>query len=68
MVFQPHTYSRTITLFTEFINCFDDCDELILIPTYSAREKPINGGKSEDLFNEIKKYALRHIFLIIITN
>lgn len=62
VVFQPHTYSRTITLFTEFINCFDDCDELILIPTYSAREKPINGGKSEDLFNEIKKIRPKTYF------
>ena len=39
VVFQPHTYSRTKTLFTNFINCFSNVNELVLLKTYSAREK-----------------------------
>lgn len=39
VVFQPHTYSRTKTLFNEFLKCFDDVNELYIIKTYSAREK-----------------------------
>ena len=37
-VFQPHTYSRTRTLWDEFVNAFDDTDELILTHIYAARE------------------------------
>lgn len=38
-VFQPHTYTRTITLFKDFVECFDGVDELILADIYAAREK-----------------------------
>lgn len=62
-IFQPHTYSRTKTLFNEFLNCFCDSDELVLVPTYSAREKIIEGGKSEDLFHAIKKIYHKTYFL-----
>ncbi|MBQ3426859.1 MAG: UDP-N-acetylmuramate--L-alanine ligase [Clostridia bacterium] len=37
-IFQPHTYSRTRTLWNEFVNAFDDTDELILTHIYAARE------------------------------
>jgi len=57
VVFQPHTYSRTKSLFNEFLVSFVDCDELALIPTYPAREEIIIGGRSEDLYDEIKRYA-----------
>lgn len=39
VVFQPHTYTRTITLFNDFVQCFDSVDELILADIYAAREK-----------------------------
>lgn len=54
--FQPHTYSRTKGLFNEFLTSFDSCDKLYLLPTYPAREFPIEGGNSKDLYNELKKY------------
>lgn len=38
-VFQPHTYTRTITLFKDFAECFHGVDELILADIYAAREK-----------------------------
>ena len=37
-VFQPHTYSRTRTLWNEFVEAFDDADELIITHIYAARE------------------------------
>ncbi len=37
-VFEPHTYSRTKALLEEFGKCFFWVDELIVLPTYSARE------------------------------
>ena len=49
-VFQPHTYSRTLGLMGDFVKVLSKCSTLILLPTYSAREKPIAGGDSTDLF------------------
>lgn len=37
--FQPHTYTRTLSLFEDFVRCFDSADELILMDIYAAREK-----------------------------
>jgi UDP-N-acetylmuramate--alanine ligase len=38
-VFQPHTYTRTITLFEEFSKAFFGADKLVLTDIYAAREK-----------------------------
>lgn len=38
-VFQPHTFSRTLSLYDEFTKAFDNVDELILADIYAAREK-----------------------------
>lgn len=37
-VWQPHTYSRTQTLFDEFITAFSGADEVIVSEIYAARE------------------------------
>jgi UDP-N-acetylmuramate--alanine ligase len=37
-VWQPHTYSRTQTLFNEFVDAFADVDEVIVTEIYAARE------------------------------
>lgn len=37
-IFQPHLYSRTKLLFTEFSKCFSDADEVLIMPIYAARE------------------------------
>ena len=39
VVFQPHTYSRTRTLMPDFVNVFKIVKEVLILPTYSAREK-----------------------------
>ena len=54
-VFQPHTFSRTRTLWDEFIGAFDDADELILTHIYAAREKFDGVTKPENLAEDIKK-------------
>lgn len=38
-VFQPHTYTRTKTLWNEFLTAFDSVDELIVTDIYAAREQ-----------------------------
>ncbi len=39
-VWQPHTYSRTQTLFEHFVAAFNDADEVIVTEVYAAREAP----------------------------
>lgn len=38
-IWQPHTYSRTKSLFDDFLKCFDAADEVIITDIYAAREK-----------------------------
>lgn len=54
-VFQPHTYSRTKTLIKNFCKTFSLVDSLILVDTYSAREKYDYLGSCEHLKEEVKK-------------
>ncbi|TDT63448.1 UDP-N-acetylmuramate--L-alanine ligase [Fonticella tunisiensis] len=50
-VFQPHTYSRTITLFNEFTEAFYGVDKLILADIYAARERD-NGIVNSSMLND----------------
>lgn len=72
VVFEPHTYSRTKSLETEFLTCFSGADEVALLPIYPAREKPISGVTSKALaeklnalyfasYEEAKNYYLAHL-------
>ena len=53
-VFQPHTYSRTRTLWNEFVEAFDDADVLIMTHIYPAREVFDGVTKPEKLAEDIK--------------
>src|SRR3989344_1423447 len=58
VIFQPHTFSRTKALLSEFAGAFKDADEVYLAPTYSSAREGINTeGKNleKSLFNELKK-------------
>jgi UDP-N-acetylmuramate--alanine ligase len=57
-VFQPHTYSRTISLFDEFTNAFQGVDNLILADIYAAREKDTGIVSSEMLSDSISKTGI----------
>ena len=48
-MFEPHRYSRTRELFSEFLNSFSDCDELYLTEIYPAGEEPLSGVSGEIL-------------------
>jgi UDP-N-acetylmuramate--alanine ligase len=37
-VWQPHTYSRTQTLFEYFVSAFNDADEVLVTEVYASRE------------------------------
>ena len=55
VVFQPHTYTRTLALFHEFGEAFKDADVVVLAEIYAAREKNIHKISSKSLVAEIKK-------------
>lgn len=56
-VFQPHTYSRTKTLLSEFGKCFADADTVVLTDIYaSAREHETLGINGMTLVSEVSNH------------
>ena len=58
-IFQPHLFSRTRDHADGFAKILDELDEVILLPIYPAREKPIEGVTSELIFNKMKSVKKR---------
>ncbi|MEG0642008.1 MAG: UDP-N-acetylmuramate--L-alanine ligase [Clostridium sp.] len=58
-VFQPHTYTRTKTLFTEFTTAFNDADEVILMDIYAARESDTGLVSSDELGDAIRATGVK---------
>jgi UDP-N-acetylmuramate--alanine ligase len=54
-LFQPHTYTRTLALFDEFAESFDEADKIVMAEIYAAREKNIYKISSRELVDEIKR-------------
>jgi UDP-N-acetylmuramate-alanine ligase len=55
VLFQPHRHSRTSALLNEFPSAFAAADEVVLLPVYSAFEKPIPGGDIADLYAAFRR-------------
>ncbi|MBQ1490070.1 MAG: UDP-N-acetylmuramate--L-alanine ligase [Eubacterium sp.] len=53
--FQPHTYTRTLALFDQFVDAFGDADVLVLADIYAARERDIFNISSEKLCEAIQR-------------
>ena len=53
LAFQPHTYSRTKSLFGQFVKVLKKADVLILAEIYAAREQNTVGIHSSDLAAKI---------------
>lgn len=54
-IFQPHRYSRTKLLLSEFVNSFDLTDQVIISDIYAASEPKIEGIDARLLYEKIKK-------------
>ena len=54
-IFQPHLYSRTRDFAKEFAISLELLDDIILLPVYPAREKPIEGIDSGIIYDKIRK-------------
>jgi UDP-N-acetylmuramate--alanine ligase len=53
-IFQPHLFTRTRDHAEGFAAILDQLDEVILLPVYPAREKPIEGVSSEMILERMK--------------
>ena len=52
-IFQPHLYSRTRDLADQFVEVLKELDEIVMMPIYPAREKPIAGVTSSMILKRI---------------
>ncbi|MBQ5514825.1 MAG: UDP-N-acetylmuramate--L-alanine ligase [Oscillospiraceae bacterium] len=53
IAFQPHTYTRTKALFSDFVSELSRCDKVFLAEIYAAREQNTIGISSADLQKEL---------------
>lgn len=62
VVFQPHTYSRTLLLKDDFINVLSNCKNLIIYKTYPAREKYMRSGDARSLYISLVSGCKNNVF------
>jgi UDP-N-acetylmuramate--alanine ligase len=73
-VWQPHTYSRTQTLFVEFSRAFSDADHVLVTEIYASREAkqefssaevvsamPHSSARYTGTLEDTTKYLLKHL-------
>lgn len=53
VAFEPHTYTRTLSLMDDFAESLSKFDDILLASIYAARENPINGVSSQTLCRRI---------------
>jgi UDP-N-acetylmuramate--alanine ligase len=57
VAFQPHRYTRTKLLFSEFTRAFNKADVLLVTDVYPAGEKPIEGATGDALADAIRAHG-----------
>lgn len=55
VIFEPHRFTRTRDCWDQFLHCFNDADELYLLPIYAASETPIDGISTDRLVEDINR-------------
>ena len=63
-VFQPHRYSRTKSLFNDFVDVLCLADEVILLEIYAAGETEINGINSAKIVESVTHRKHNKIHLL----
>jgi UDP-N-acetylmuramate--alanine ligase len=63
-VFQPHRYSRTLHLRSDFLTAFYQSDVLIVMDIYAAGEAPIPGVHARDLADGIAAHGHREVLYL----
>jgi UDP-N-acetylmuramate--alanine ligase len=55
VLFQPHRYTRTQSLWAEFAQCFSQADRVYILDIYPAGEAPLPGVSSDLILESLKK-------------
>jgi UDP-N-acetylmuramate--alanine ligase len=63
VVFEPHTFTRTQSFFSEFIEALSKADSIVLLPIYAAREQPIEGVSSDELAKGLQEMGKNAVYL-----
>ena len=64
LLFQPHRYTRTRELFSEFVEVLSKVDQLILTEVYAAGEEKIDNISGQSIIEDIKnKSSKKPIFV-----
>ena len=61
VLFQPHLYSRTQQLATDFATAFLACDHLFVLPVYAAREAPLPGVEGDLITTEAARLGHKSV-------
>ncbi len=61
-VFQPHRYSRTFSLYGEFVKSFKDSDVTIITEIFPAGEKPIDSVSGKKMADDIRDTYSHAVF------
>ncbi|MCX7667497.1 MAG: UDP-N-acetylmuramate--L-alanine ligase, partial [Atribacterota bacterium] len=64
VVFQPHRYTRTGRLYREMAEALKKAHQVILLPIYSANEKPIAGVSTELVYREMIAQGFHRVRLV----
>ncbi|MEE1312302.1 MAG: UDP-N-acetylmuramate--L-alanine ligase [Lachnospiraceae bacterium] len=56
VIFQPHTYSRTIAFLDDFAQALSLSDHVIVTDIYAAREKDLGEVHSKDIVERMQQY------------
>ena len=55
VIFEPHRFTRTRDCWDQFLHCFNEADELHLLPIYAASEQEIDGISTDRLIEDINR-------------
>ena len=55
VIFQPHTYTRTLALHDDFAEALDLADKVVLAEIYAAREKNVHNVSSKSILAKMKE-------------
>jgi len=62
--FQPHRYTRTRDLLSEFATCFDAADVIVLTEVYAAGEAPLPGVSGRSMFEAVKEHGAQDVHYV----
>jgi len=62
VVFQPHTYSRTKTLFDQYMDCFEGADTVLITDIFAARETDPGDIHSTMLVDALQKHGVPAVY------